>query len=156
MTRCGRVVFDTGALVGAALRVTSVADRALSLALRTGVVCLCEQSAESLRSVLRKPRFDTYMGRRARMAFVDVLLGNAWMCPLTDADWAKSRHSRRDPGSNLVLALAGVAEADVIVGSAPGLVARKVWRGIRIVTAAEFLDQFVQAGPTRIDQFARN
>lgn len=142
MKASGRVVFDTGTLVSAALRPLSAADRALSLALRHGVISVCEQSLERLRSVLSRSKLDRYMGKRARAAFVDVLLRNAWVCTLSAADVSKIRPSCRDRGNNVILALAAAAEADVIVSCEPDLLARKAWRGIPIVTAAAFVDRF--------------
>jgi len=50
MKGSGRVVFDIGTLVSATLRATATADRAFALALRHGVVCVCEQSLERLRA----------------------------------------------------------------------------------------------------------
>jgi predicted nucleic acid-binding protein len=145
MKASGRVVFDTGALVSAALRDSAPADRALLLALRSALVCVCEQSVEKLRMALAKSSLDRYMRKRARAAFVDMLLRNAWDCPVSAAELAKSRPSRRDGRINLTLAFAAVADADWIVSIEDDLLARKAWRGIRIVTPAEFVDQFARS-----------
>lgn len=145
MKASGRVVFDTGALVSAALRDSAPADRALLLALRSGVVCVCEPSVEKLRTALAKSELDRYMGKRARAAFVDMLLRNAWDCPVSAADLTKSRPVRRDGRINFTLAFATVADADWIVSIEDDLVARKVWRGIRIVTPVEFVDRFARS-----------
>ncbi len=142
MKGSGRVVFDTGTLVSATLRATATADRAFALALRHGVVCVCEQSLERLRAVLGKSKLDRYMGKRARLAFAEVLLRNAWACTVSADDVSKIRPSCRDRGNNVILALAAVAEADFIVSCEPDLLARKVWRGIPIITPTEFVDRF--------------
>jgi uncharacterized protein len=138
MNKSGRIVFDTSTLVSAALRASSAAERAVSLTLRNGVVCVCEQSMEQMRAALTKSKLDRYMGKRARMAFADVLLRNAWICPVSKADVSKVRHAGRDRRNNMVLALAAIAEADAIISSEPALLARKTWRGIPIVAPAEF------------------
>jgi len=138
----GRVVFDTGALVSAALRESSPEDRALSLVLRYGVVCLCEQSIAKLRTALARSKFDSYMRKRARMAFVAMLLRNAWICPASAMEPKRLRLRRHNRGSSLILALAAAAEADAIVSSKTDLLTRKAWRGIPILTSAEFVDRF--------------
>jgi len=141
MKGSGRVVFDTGTLVSAALRATAPADCAFSLALRHGVICVCEQSMERLRAVLGKSKLDRYVGKRARMAFVEMLLRSPWACTVSATDVSKIRPTCRDRGNNVILALAAVAEADAIVSSEAELLARKAWRGIPIVTPAEFVDR---------------
>ena len=142
MNGSGRVVFDSGTLVSAALRATANADRAFSLALRHGMVCVCEQSLERLRAVLGKSKLDRYMGKRARLAFADVLLRSAWACTVSADDVSKIRPRCRDRGNNLILVLAVVAEADFIVSCEPDLLARKAWHRIPIITPAEFVDRF--------------
>jgi predicted nucleic acid-binding protein len=142
VNKSGRVVFDTGSLVSSALRAGSAADRAFSLALRFGVICVCEQSLERLRSVLSKSKLDRYMGKRARLAFVDLLLENAWSSTVSEADLSKIRPTPRDRGISVVLALAAVANADAIVGSDAGLIGCKTRQAIPIVTPAEFAAWF--------------
>ncbi len=145
MNDSGRVVFDTGALVNAALRAASAADRAFSLALRYGVICVCEQSLERLRTVLAKRKLDRYMGKRSRTAFVDLILRNAWACPVSAADLSRIRPPCRDRRNNVVLALAAVAEADIIVSCEADLLRRKAWHRIPIITPAEFVARFDRA-----------
>jgi len=137
-----RVVFDTGSLVSAALRASSPADRALALALRHGVVCVCGQTMQRLRAALSTSKFDRYMRKSARMAFAEMLLRNAWVCPVSPAGQPKPRSAFRNRRNYLVLALAVVGEADVIVSGDTGLLARKAWRRIPIMTPAEFIDRF--------------
>jgi predicted nucleic acid-binding protein len=50
--------------------------------------------------------------------------------------------SRRDPKDDKFLALALVAEADVLVSSDKDLLVLHPWRGIGIVTPAEFVGEF--------------
>ena len=138
MNTSRRVVFDTSTLISAALCPASAADRAFSLALRHGVVCVCEQSLEKLRFVLSGSKFDRYMGKRARMAFVDLLRSTGWMCLVSPADLNGVRPSTRDRRNHVTLALAAAAEADAVVSSDRDLLTRKAWRRIPIVPAAEF------------------
>jgi putative PIN family toxin of toxin-antitoxin system len=133
-----RVVFDTSTLVGAALRPASPANRAFSLALRHGVICICEPSLERLRSVLSRSKLDRYLGKRARIAFVDLLANTAWSCLVSEAELSAIRPPCRDRRNHVVLTLATTAEADAIVSSDEDLLARKAWRKIPIVTPSGF------------------
>jgi predicted nucleic acid-binding protein len=138
MNTSRRVVFDTSTLVSAALRPASDAERAFSLALRHGVICICEQSLESLRSVFIRSRFDPYMAKRARMGFVDLLHSAGWTCLVSAADLSGIRSQRRGRKNSVILALATVAEVDAIVSGEKDLLARKAWRKIPIVSPADF------------------
>ncbi len=138
MNESRRVVFDSSTLVSAALRPSSAAERAFSLALRHGVICICDQSLERLHSVFIRSRLDRFMAKRARMAFVDLLRNTGWTCQVSPADFSGIRSKRRDQRNNVIFALATVAEADVIVSSEKDLLKRKAWRKIPIVSPAEF------------------
>ena len=67
---------------------------------------------------------------------------NALICLVSLADEAAVRPAFREKRINALLALASVAEADAIVAAAPNLLARKSWRRIPIVTAAEFVSWY--------------
>lgn len=133
-----RSVFDTGTLVSAVLRPSSPAAHGLSLAVQSGVVCVSEPSLELLRSVMSQSKFDRYMGRRARMAFVDTLRRIGWMCRLSKEEIAGIRPKGLPRRIGIVFALAAVAEADVVICSEGSLLARKIFRRIPIVSPAEF------------------
>ncbi|MFZ1939951.1 MAG: PIN domain-containing protein [Terracidiphilus sp.] len=140
-----RVVFDTGTLVGAALRPSSLADRALATAFGSGVVCVCEPLLERLRSVLARSKWDRYMAKRARLGFVEMLRGAGWNCLVEAPDSAAVRHSAHDRRNSIILALAAIAEADAIISTVPELLSRKTWRRVPIVTPAEFLSWYDSA-----------
>jgi len=139
MKMSGRIVFDTGALVGAVLRPGSMAERAFSLALGEGVVCACEPTLERLHTTLSRRSFDRYMGRRARLDFVELLRRNAWICAISASDVAALQPSCRIRRDNVFLALAAAAEARLIVAGSPNLLARNPWHGIAIASPEEFL-----------------
>jgi len=140
-----RVVFDTSTLISAALRPSSLADRALATAFQFGVVCICEPLLERLRSVLAGSKWDCYMGKRARLGFVEMLRGAGWNCVVEAPDLAGVRHSARDQRKNIILALAAVAEPDAIISIVPELLSHKTWRRVPIVTPAEFLSWYGSA-----------
>ena len=141
ITSC-RAVFDTGTLVSAALRPSSASERALTLALRSGLVCADELTLQRLRSVLASTRFDRYLPKRLRMAFAGLLSRNAWLCPVSLSDVSAIRPPGRDRTIRALLALAAAAEADVIVSSDRYLLARKTWRRIPIISPDEFITRY--------------
>lgn len=137
-----RIVFDTSTLVSAALQRASPAERALTLALREGVVCASDATLSRLHSVLTNSKWDRYLMKRARLSFVDLLRGNAWFCLVSAADEGSVRAATLDERTKVLLALAATAEADMIIAIAPDLLTRKSWRGIPIVPPSEFLREY--------------
>jgi uncharacterized protein len=142
MSASGRVVFDTGTLVSAALRPSSAAESAFSLALRSGVICISEVMLEGLRTVLASNKLERYLKKRSRLAFVDLLSRNAWLCQVSASDVSAVRPKSRDRRTGPLLALAAVAEADVIISIDPALLARKTWRRIPIFSPEEFITRY--------------
>jgi predicted nucleic acid-binding protein len=62
----GRVVFDTSALVSAALRVGSTPHQALMQAIALGEVCVSAATLAELEQVLARPKFDRYQPQDVR------------------------------------------------------------------------------------------
>jgi len=144
-----RIVFDTATLLSAALRLSSPAVRAFSLALSTGVVCSSEPALDQLASVLNRRSLDRYMSRRARTAFVDLLRRHAWLCasppfakPPAKPLGKSSRHARQTKD---LIAFAAAAEADALVTSAPFPRTRSSRRSLPILTPEEFLSRYAPA-----------
>ena len=129
-----RLVIDTGVLVSAAIRPTSVPALALEKALLHFDVCVSSETLAELETVLLRPKFDAYailadrqefaFGFRQRSTLFSVVSDVA-DCP--------------DPKDNKFLALAQAADAELIVASDPHLTSLNPWRGIPIVPPAAFL-----------------
>jgi len=64
------------------------------------------------------------------------------MFAVSAEDKAKVVPHCRDTSDDIILALAVSANADVIVSSDNDLLTLHPWRGISILTPAQFLDQF--------------
>jgi uncharacterized protein len=139
-----RVVFDSSTLVSVVLRPASPARRAFSLALGLGVICINGAALDRLRAVLSSARFDRFMARRSRLAFVGLLSRNAWLCPSSLSEKRVVRRPRCNRDSRSVLDLAIAGEADVIVSSDRQLLASKSWRRIPIVAPEQFVDGLEQ------------
>ena|SRR5438270_11631445 len=130
------VVIDASTFVSAAVKADSLPERALLRAVDPPNRLILSQEAENeYRDVIFRPKFDR---------FVSV-----------EAAQADSRHCRRcleriepteavrechDPKDDKYLALAAAGRADVIVSSdARHLLSMDPWRGIRILSPANYL-----------------
>ncbi|WP_165742279.1 PIN domain-containing protein [Candidatus Thiosymbion oneisti] len=59
-----RIVIDTGVLVSAAIRPESVPALALEKALLQFKICASDETLAELETVLMRPKFDPYVGKR--------------------------------------------------------------------------------------------
>lgn len=137
-----RVVMDTSTLVSAVLRVGSVPYQALSEALSAWDVCASVETLEELERVLGHKKFDRYLDRTARREFVAMIRHNAHLFSVQDADLRAAEPRCRDVKDDKFLALARVAEVEVIVSSDEDLLVLNPWRGIPVVGPGEFLGRF--------------
>lgn len=144
MSRIRRVVLDTSAWVSAALRSGSVPHQALLKALASFEVCASVETLAELELVLERSKFDRYLDRESRRAFVALICQNVHLFAVPAAQLAAVQPRCRDPKDDQFLALAHAAEAEVIVSSDEDLLVLHPWREISILTPAEFLS----ANPT--------
>jgi predicted nucleic acid-binding protein len=136
-----RFVFDTAALVSAALRPSSATSHAFSLAVTSGVVCASETALKQLSTVLLRRSLDRYTARRTRAAFIDLLYRHAWICPSTDGR-PQRKSSWRNRGYRAFVEFASAAEADALVTTAPIPRTRPSRRNLLILTPEEFLRRY--------------
>jgi putative PIN family toxin of toxin-antitoxin system len=130
-----KIVFDASSIVGALLKPDSVPERALLLARARDVVCLSDAVEAEIREVLGRPRFTRYLddGRGERV--MDLLASAAERFSPSVAV-----QDCRDAKDNKYLELALAAGAAAVVSSDSDLLVLDPWRGIRIVTPAQFLE----------------
>jgi hypothetical protein len=121
-----------------------VPDQALKRALNSFELCFCPQLFDELEAVFSRRRFDRYMSKVARQAFLGVLRQHGQMFSIRPSDLDGVSPPCRDAKDNMLLALASVGQADVIVSSDNDLLVLHPWRGIPILTAAQFLAQFAE------------
>lgn len=130
-----RVVIDTNALVSRLLLDNSIPGRAVDKALTQADVVVSESTMEELADVLARDKWDRYVSIDDRQEFLGRLLQIATMVPvLTEVT------DCRDPKDNQFLALALDAKADCIVSGDRDLLLLNPWRGIKIVTPADYLE----------------
>ncbi|HSY36885.1 MAG TPA: putative toxin-antitoxin system toxin component, PIN family [Acidobacteriaceae bacterium] len=136
MSRIRRVVFDTSTLVSAALRVGSVPHQALMKALASCDVCASAETLAELSTVMGRKKFDRYLERELRLEFVALMTRHVHLYGVPAGAVAPgSRDAKDDKFLGLVLA----AEADALVSSDEDLLVMHPWRGVPVMTAAEFL-----------------
>jgi uncharacterized protein len=134
-----RVILDTSTLVSAALRAGSVPEQAVLKALRTCNVCASMETLDELTEVLDREKFDRYLDRDSRSAFVALIRRAVQVFAVQELDIGVLDPPCRDSRDNQFLALALVSEADVLVSSDEDLLVLHPWRGMPIITPAEFL-----------------
>jgi putative PIN family toxin of toxin-antitoxin system len=128
------VVVDTSTLVGALLRENSVPARALLLARTRDTLCLSDAVEAEIRVVLARPKFARYATPSRIARFVALLTTEARRFQpierVTDC---------RDAKDNMFLELALVSGAKAIVSSDEDLLSLDPWRGIRILSPADYV-----------------
>ncbi len=129
-----RFVFDTNSIVSALLFNDSVPGQALFLALDLGTILTSETLVFELGDVLARPRFDSYIARAERVAFLQAYLRESELVPITEVV-----RQCRDPKDDMVLEVAVNGAASSIVTGDNDLLAHDPFRGIAIVTPADFL-----------------
>jgi len=134
-----RVILDTSTLGCAALRAGSIPEQALVRAMRTCELRASAETLDELARVLDRDKFDRYLDRESRRAFVALIRRSAQLFAVQQADRLAVHPACRDPKDDLFLALALACEADVLVSSDEDLLVLNPWNGMRIVTAREFL-----------------
>lgn len=127
--------------MGAALRIGSVPHQALLKAMGSCDVCASADTLAELEEVLDRDKFDRYLDRESRLSFVALMRRHVHLFAVQNADMEAVLPPCRDPKDTQFLALALVAEADALVSSDEDLLVLHPWRGIPIVTPAEFLAQ---------------
>ena len=134
-----RVVLDTSTLVSAALRIGSVPHQALQEALGSCDVCASPETLAELERVLDRRKFDAYLDRHSRREFAALVRRTVRLFTVEDETLRAIEPSCRDSRDNQFLALLLAAEAEVLVASDEDLLVLNPWRGIPVVTPAEFL-----------------
>jgi uncharacterized protein len=131
---CHRLVADTNSLLSHMLIRNSVADRAVVPAIARERVLLSEATFAELAGIFIRPKFDRYLPIEQRRQLL-AALGSA-------AEWiriAQPIRACRDPRDDKFLEVAADGEADAILTRNAGLLALDPFRGIAILTPADWL-----------------
>jgi putative PIN family toxin of toxin-antitoxin system len=131
------VVFDASSIVGALLKPDSVPERALLLARSHETICLSPSVEAEIRDVFSRPRFAGHLSGGRGESILSLLSMAATIVTPTEAVT-----DCRDAKDNKYLELALAAGAQTIVSSDDDLLVLDPWRGVRIVTPAEYVRRF--------------
>jgi putative PIN family toxin of toxin-antitoxin system len=129
-----RVVVDNNALVSRLLIPESVPGRAVRKAVDEAQLLVSEATLEELADVLARPKFDPYVSIADRQEFLRLLGRVVELVPITF-----TVRACRDPKDDKFLDLAINGRADLIVTGDKDLLELNPFRGIPIVTPAEYL-----------------
>jgi putative PIN family toxin of toxin-antitoxin system len=132
-----RVVCDNNLIVSAMISPQGTAARTYDALFAKSEVLISAPLLLELRAVAARRKFDRYMALSLRMAFLDAY---ELAC-----DQVRIRHSIkecRDPKDNMLLELALSGGADLIVTGDKDLLCLHPWRGIAILSPADYLKAF--------------
>lgn len=129
-----RVVFDTNVVVSALMLLGSPPRRAFAAALQHGQLLVSEATLEELDDVLRRPKLTGYVSEDQRLEFLAAYIRDA-----EDVVVEIRLQECRDPKDNKFLELAIAGKATHIVSGDLDLLALSPFRGIVILTPADFL-----------------
>ena len=127
-------VFDTNVIVSALLFNDSGPGQAFFQALHHGTILISRPLVKELSEVLCRGKFDRYISHEERDKFLESLITESNLIETTE-----SVHVCRDPKDNQVLELAVNGNAAFIVTGDTDLLVLNPFRGVQIVTPAEFL-----------------
>ena len=129
-----RVVVDNNALVSALLFDQSVPARAFFAALDQGIILLSHATFTELSEVLGRSKFDRYVTREEREEFLVKLLDEGTLVEVRE-----TIRECRDPKDDKFLEVAVSGEASCLVTEDQDLLILNPFRGIAIMTPAQFL-----------------
>jgi putative PIN family toxin of toxin-antitoxin system len=130
-----RVVLDTNVVVSGMLFPGSIPSQAL-FKTQKGRVLASEATNLELLEVLKRSRFDRYIEAGIRNALAAEYLNACELIPIPFPI-----HACRDPRDDKFLEVAVYGRAGVIVSGDADLLALHPFRGVAILTPAEFLDR---------------
>jgi putative PIN family toxin of toxin-antitoxin system len=136
-----RYVFDTNVTISAALFGQSPPGQALHAALSRGELLVSRASLAELGEVLGRKKFDRYLTRAEREEFLVKLVREA-----TVVDVTEEVRACRDAKDDKFLEVAVCGRASCMVTGDADLLALHPFRGIPILSPAQFLDALAQEG----------
>ena len=129
-----RYVFDTNVLVSALLFRASKPASAFGRALESGTILTSAACLSELNDVLSRAKFSRYVDPDERRRFLGAFIREAHLVEIRE-----SVEACRDPKDDQVLELAVNGRAGAIITGDADLLALNPFRGIPILTPAEFL-----------------
>ena len=131
-----RCVVDTSVFVSAAVFSLSVPRQAVKKALKEGVLIFSDCTMDELKEVLFRSKFDLYVSRHGRAVFLGQLGAVAEFVPIVQLI-----RECRDPKDDKFLEVALNGKADLIITGDADLLTLHRWRGIAILSPANYLNR---------------
>jgi len=129
-----RIVVDTNVLISRLLVADSVPAEAVRLARRNGHLLVSDATMYELAEVLSRRKFDPYVPAKSRQRFLRELAGIAEFVPIIEYV-----RECRDPRDDKFLEVALNGRADVIITGDRDLLALRPWRGVAILSPADYM-----------------
>jgi putative PIN family toxin of toxin-antitoxin system len=129
-----RVVLDTNVLISAALIASGTPFAVLRHVVETGMLLFSDETFEEIATRLMRPKFDRYVSESTRQAFLADLAAVAEWTAITGAV-----HACRDPDDDKLPETAIAGGAGCLVTGDSDLLELHPFRGLSIVTPAEFV-----------------
>jgi putative PIN family toxin of toxin-antitoxin system len=136
MTHLRRLVLDTNVLVSAALRNGSLPHRTLLKARMEAKLLVSDETLAEFRSVLLRDKFDRDVDRVLRVELLEEYERLCTLVPIPTPIRACC-----DPKDDKFLEVAMHGRADAIITGDDDLLALNPFRGITILTPAQYLER---------------
>lgn len=130
------IVLDTNILLSASFSDTTTPAKVLHLIIQRHTLITSSKTYAELEQTIWRKKFDHYITKDKRKRFLKTFLNDAKLIKTTEKIQAC-----RDLKDNMILELAVTGEADYIITGDQDLLALNPFRGIQIVTPAEFLEK---------------
>ena len=129
-----RIVIDTSILISAALSGAGKPALVVDHAVLQCELLFSQATFDELATRLVRPKFDRYIAQADRQVYLDKIRAAATWITITGALVAC-----RDPDDDKIVETAVVGQADCVVTGDKDLLTLHPYRGVAILTAAEFL-----------------
>ena len=130
-----RFVLDTSTLISAALNKRGKPRKAVVYAARHGLLLASYETFDELETRLQRPKFAPYLHEEDRDVFINWMYGLTSLIPITE-----TVRVCRDPEDDKFLNVAVSGHADAIISSDRDLQVLHPFRGIPILSPAQFLE----------------
>jgi uncharacterized protein len=129
-----RIVVDTNVFVSAIVLPLSVPRQAVDKVLNGGSPLFSQATMDELIEVLTRRKFNPYVRAEERMLFLGQLGSSVEFVPIIQLV-----RECRDPKDDKFLDVALNGKADVILTGDADLLGKNPWRGVEVLSPAEYL-----------------
>ena len=136
-----RFVVDTNILVSSIAFPNKLPSQALRKAISEGVLVFSQDTIAEFKDVLLRPKFDRYIGKRLREAFLVEIVTSALL-----VNSSPCKATCRDPNDQMFLDIVDSGDVDFLVSGDKDLLVLEKTGKCSIVSPAEFLQLSLKKG----------